>query len=312
MNSTEETSLIHRLNQPEHQRQAFEQLVNLYSPQLYRQIRRMVYSHDDTNDILQNTFIKAWVNLDTFRGDARLSTWLYRIATNETLNFLQRKKDMTGLDDAPTAIVNQLTADEYFDTWKNDFSAMLTAVMTTPSTGSLKEYIDIESVVNFFMVNSLSSNHEMRHPKSFKLYKDSLDGVYKFGPVWDFDWAFTFDGREGAPANTPMVDNNGDCGGYTFIKALLSNEEIRTLYQQKWNAFVKDGYPELKAYMEEYATLIEPSAKENGVLWPADYSVDWRLSESSFDFRENFDKLKAWIQQRINYCNEDPNFGLYR
>jgi len=66
-----------------------------------------------------------------------------------------------------------LTADEYFDTWKNDFSAMLTAVMTTPSTGSLKEYIDIESVVNFFMVNSLSSNHEMRHPKSFKLYKDS-------------------------------------------------------------------------------------------------------------------------------------------
>ena len=173
-----------------------------------------------------------------------------------------------------------LTADEYFDTWKNDFSAMLTAVMTTPSTGSLKEYIDIESVVNFFMVNSLSSNHEMRHPKSFKLYKDSLDGVYKFGPVWDFGWAFTFDGREGAPANTPMVDNNGDCGGYTFIKALLSNEEIRTLYQQKWNAFVKDGYPELKAYMEEYATLIEPSAKENGVLWPADYSVDWRLSLS--------------------------------
>ena len=167
MNSTEETSLIHRLNKPEYQRQAFEQLVNLYSPQLYRQIRRMVYSHDDTNDILQNTFIKAWVNLDTFRGDARLSTWLYRIATNETLNFLQRKKDMTGLDDAPTAIVNQLTADEYFDTWKNDFSAMLTAVMTTPSTGSLKEYIDIESVVNFFMVNSLSSNHEMRLPKSF-------------------------------------------------------------------------------------------------------------------------------------------------
>ena len=103
MNSTEETSLIHRLNQPEHQRQAFEQLVNLYSPQLYRQIRRMVYSHDDTNDILQNTFIKAWVNLDTFRGDARLSTWLYRIATNETLNFLQRKKDTTGLDDAPSA-----------------------------------------------------------------------------------------------------------------------------------------------------------------------------------------------------------------
>ena len=91
MKSTEENSLMLRLNQPEQQRQAFEELVNLYGPQLYRQIRRMVYDHDDTNDILQNTFIKAWNNLDTFRGDARLSSWLYRIATHEALNFLQRR-----------------------------------------------------------------------------------------------------------------------------------------------------------------------------------------------------------------------------
>ena len=92
MNSTEETSLIHRLNQPEHQCQAFEQLRTFPARSCIVKLRRMVYSHDDTNDILQNTFIKAWVNLNTFRGDARLSTWLYRIATNETLNFLQRKK----------------------------------------------------------------------------------------------------------------------------------------------------------------------------------------------------------------------------
>lgn len=115
MKPTEETSLIQRLNQPEQQRQAFEEVVNLYGPQLYRQIRRMVYSHDDTNDILQNTFIKAWNNLDTFRGEARLSSWLYRIATNEALNFLQRRKETTALDDSPSAVVNQLTADEYFD-----------------------------------------------------------------------------------------------------------------------------------------------------------------------------------------------------
>ena len=115
MNSTEETSLIHRLNQPEHQRQAFEQLVNLYSPQLYRQIRRMVYSHDDTNDILQNTFNTPWYNLHTVRGEARRSTGLYRIPTTQTPNSQHRKKDTTGLDDAPSAIVSQLTADEYFD-----------------------------------------------------------------------------------------------------------------------------------------------------------------------------------------------------
>lgn len=75
----------------------------------------MVYDHDDTNDILQNTFIKAWNNLDTFRGDARLSSWLYRIATNETLNFLQRRKEITPLEDTPSGLAAQLTADEYFD-----------------------------------------------------------------------------------------------------------------------------------------------------------------------------------------------------
>lgn len=115
MKSTEENSLMLRLNQPEQQRQAFEELVNLYGPQLYRQIRRMVYDHDDTNDILQNTFIKAWNNLDTFRGDARLSSWLYRIATNETLNFLQRRKEINPLEDTPSGLAAQLTADEYFD-----------------------------------------------------------------------------------------------------------------------------------------------------------------------------------------------------
>ncbi len=284
-----------------------------------RHLQRPVYAHRKTGigsgsvDIDEEKGMLFEID-SNYDGDYKFAYDLYSHTAVQNGNNNQGTLPVMIADPDLTEIAPALglTADEYFDTWKNDFSAMLTAVMTTPSTGSLKEYIDIESVVNFFMVNSLSSNHEMRHPKSFKLYKDSLDGVYKFGPVWDFDWAFTFDGREGAPANTPMVDNNGDCGGYTFIKALLSNEEIRTLYQQKWNAFVKDGYPELKAYMEEYATLIEPSAKENGVLWPADYSVDWRLSESSFDFRENFDKLKAWIQQRINYCNEDPNFGLYR
>ena len=90
-------------------------MVTKYQEYYHLEFVHLQTIYDDTNDILQNTFIKAWVNLDTFRGDARLSTWLYRIATNETLNFLQRKKDMTGLDDAPTAIVNQLTADEYFD-----------------------------------------------------------------------------------------------------------------------------------------------------------------------------------------------------
>lgn len=213
-----------------------------------------------------------------------------------------------------TEIVDFLntTTAAYFQKWQNDFTAFANAVVSTPTTGSLKQYVDIESVVDYFIVNTLAGNHELQHPKSFYIHKDSIDGVYKFGPVWDFDWAFTFDGAEGASATVPLVAQNGDMSGYSFIKALMSNEEIRTLYKEKWDAFVKDGYPKLKAYMEEYANLIEPSAKENGLLWPADYSVSWRLSESSFDFRKNFEALKAWIDKRINYCNSHSNYGIYQ
>lgn len=105
------------LQDPSTQRKAFERIVKAYSEQLYWQIRRMVVSHDDANDLLQNTFIKAWTNLDYFRGDAKLSTWLYRIAFNECLNFLnkQRAENQLSIDDADAALINKLESDPYFN-----------------------------------------------------------------------------------------------------------------------------------------------------------------------------------------------------
>ncbi len=95
---------------------AFTQVVDHFKEKLYWQIRRMVLSHDDTDDILQNTFIKAWTGLDAFRGEAKLSTWLYRIASNETLNFLERqKKKAVSIDDQESGVSAQLESDPYFD-----------------------------------------------------------------------------------------------------------------------------------------------------------------------------------------------------
>jgi RNA polymerase sigma factor (sigma-70 family) len=71
---------------------AFNQLVRKYQQKIYWHIRKMVLDHDDANDLTQDTFVKAWQNIENFRGDSQLYTWLYRIATNETLNFLQKKK----------------------------------------------------------------------------------------------------------------------------------------------------------------------------------------------------------------------------
>lgn len=103
-------------SEAEENREAFAQVVQQYSEPLYWKIRRMVLSHDDANDVLQNVFLKAWTNMGEFKNKSRMSTWLYRIAVNETLDFLRKKKRMDsfcGSDDA--SVANQLLADEYFD-----------------------------------------------------------------------------------------------------------------------------------------------------------------------------------------------------
>lgn len=114
----DETSIIRLLADEKTQRKGFEQLVRQYSEPLYRQIRRMVYSHEDANDLLQNTFIKAWQNLSSFEGRSKLSSWLFRIAVNEALDFLRRKHEMASLSDdggAGATVAARLMADEYFD-----------------------------------------------------------------------------------------------------------------------------------------------------------------------------------------------------
>lgn len=103
------------LKDPKTRETAFNRLVDLYKERLYWQIRRMVITHEDADDVLQNTFIKAWQGLDAFRGEAQLSTWLFRIAGNETLNFLERKRPAQSIDDEAGAVAEQLESDPYFD-----------------------------------------------------------------------------------------------------------------------------------------------------------------------------------------------------
>ena len=114
----ENEDLTAQLRDPVTVRSAFSKVVRLYSEPLYWQIRRMVGSHDDANDILQNTFLKAWGSLENFRGEAKLSTWLYKIAVNESLSFLEREKrrDAVSLDsDETPSYVLALYADDSVD-----------------------------------------------------------------------------------------------------------------------------------------------------------------------------------------------------
>ncbi len=116
MKRYDEKEVLKQLSDPRTQRQAFEMIVRQYSEPLYWKIRHIVMDHEDTNDILQNTFIKAWNNLDDFQNKSKLSTWLYRIGINEALDFLRKQKVQQSINaDEDLSVANKLMADEYFD-----------------------------------------------------------------------------------------------------------------------------------------------------------------------------------------------------
>jgi RNA polymerase sigma-70 factor (ECF subfamily) len=96
---------------------AFNELVLKYQERLYWHIRKIVINHDDTDDVLQNTLLKVWKNIDNFREESTLFTWLYRIATNESLTFINQKKrhSLAPMNEVSDFLQQNLEADEYFD-----------------------------------------------------------------------------------------------------------------------------------------------------------------------------------------------------
>lgn len=96
---------------------AFHTLVNTYKERLYWHIRKIVMNHDDTDDVLQNTFLKVWKSVDSFREESTLYTWLYRIATNESITFInsKKKKSMLPLNEVNEYLLDNLMSDPYFE-----------------------------------------------------------------------------------------------------------------------------------------------------------------------------------------------------
>lgn len=118
--TNDEKQLIEALRNEATRREAFTQVVRKYQEPLYHLIRRMVLVHEDADDVLQNTFVKAWQAIGNFRGDSSLSTWLYRIASNEAIDHISKsKRNGVSLDDdekkAAKAVASRLESDPYFD-----------------------------------------------------------------------------------------------------------------------------------------------------------------------------------------------------
>lgn len=116
MSEISDRQILDAFAEPLSRDQAFEMLVRKYQERLYWHIRKMVISHDDADDLLQNTFLRAFNGLESFRGDSQLFTWLYRIATNECLRFLNssRKKLTIPIVNIEHSINNNLLAEPWF------------------------------------------------------------------------------------------------------------------------------------------------------------------------------------------------------
>ena len=114
---TNETEFILRLKDPKSKDAAFRELLSLYKERLYWHIRKIVISHDDADDVLQNTFIKVYRSIDKFKGDSKLYSWLYRIATNESITHINRnaKRMQISNEEHQDLVINNLTADVYFE-----------------------------------------------------------------------------------------------------------------------------------------------------------------------------------------------------
>ncbi|HRP30606.1 MAG TPA: sigma-70 family RNA polymerase sigma factor [Agriterribacter sp.] len=124
--------LLQEFRNPVTKEKAFTSLIKKYQEKLYWHVRRLVLQHEDANDVLQNVFVKVWKGLENFREDSQLYTWLYRIATNESLTFLeqQKRKSVSSIDQ-DDGMVNRLQADRHFDANKLEWKLQL-AVQQLP------------------------------------------------------------------------------------------------------------------------------------------------------------------------------------
>lgn len=130
----EDSLIISKFSKPDTQEEAFNALVKKYQERIYWHVRRMVISHEDADDVVQNVFVKVWRNLENFRSDSKLYTWMYRIATNECITFLNKKKRQNNisLDDEDSAYLKEsLTSGSYFDGEKAH-KKLQEAILTLP------------------------------------------------------------------------------------------------------------------------------------------------------------------------------------
>jgi hypothetical protein len=156
------------------------------------------------------------------------------------------------------------------------------------------DYIDAESVANYFLVNMLCDNRELNHPKSTFLYKTKT-GKWTMGPIWDFDWAYAYEKtqRHFSTFDQPMLWSPAS-DGTRFFSRLMAAPAVKTAMKQKWADFKAQKLPELLTYVDQYALLIEDARGRDYQKW----------KRGNVDFKNDVATLKMWLKNRSVYMDE--------
>jgi hypothetical protein len=182
-----------------------------------------------------------------------------------------------------------------FTSIKADFEKLEKAILDPNfPNNNYEQLLDTESFAKYFLVYMFTSNEEINHPKSTYIYKTN-NGKYTMGPIWDFDWAFSFEERQQYYSNPerPLFWDR-KARGEIFFKRIYSDPKIKKLISQKWQQFKVSSYPILIQYLDDYANKIEKSRTE-------DYKK-WRRGNADIAIEK--ENLKIWFQKRSEYLDK--------
>ncbi len=243
-------------------------------------------------DIDENTGMLFEIDMN-YDEDFKFTTPIY------SLPVMVNAPDLTELFDYTA------DAQAYLAKWQADFEAMERAVAAGDSLGSI---IDLESAANYMIVYVLSLNYEIINPKSQFMYKTSLTDKYHFGPVWDFDWSFTFHTGEYPDCyENPLL--TAESTANDFFTAVVDSPGFMEVFNERWEYFDTHCSQALMDYIDDYAAQIRVSAYQNGELYPQATILPMCVSTETFD--DNYKILRTWMEERLRYMRTAPRHGLY-
>lgn len=194
-------------------------------------------------------------------------------------------------------------AERLWQFWRGDLEEALSLVQA----GRWQEAFDADMLVRYILVNDLVQNAELSHPKSVYLYKEKPGALYKFGPVWDFDWAMGYT----RDISRPMLSNGYK--GTNLFRKLVTNVDFRSRFSEAFEDFCENSLPQLMDFIDSYAASIRDSAVRDSMLWPLDHyeeGLEVRVRHAN-DFEENVEWLKSWILERVEVIRNSSNFSIY-